>query len=232
MLDIDIELIFEEKRLRLSELLEYNKRLDKIILLYITAVYSVIGLKFADKLDLSKLSTSIEYSYLLFLFVFLNLSIILHAISQASFSMSLAKFVHIGINEDIRDMIKAKDKKNPSHALSWDTWNTEIKNVAVRTRDAVVSFWILLVIGVSIYSTTMINIEEFYKSSPVELIIIVVALSFYLLYIIHNAFSLMYSSSKFHIPSDKIETPIMLLWLYSVIVTLLIILVNVLIIQG
>lgn len=229
MSDINIELILEEKRLRLSELLHYNNRLDKIILLYITSVYSIIGLQLADKLDLSKLSTINGYSYLLFLFVFLNLSIILHGISQASFIMSLAKFVHIDINKGIKNLIKGKKKKFPYHTLGWDDWNTEIKNVAVRTRNGVVAFWILLVIGISIYSIQMINIEEFYKKSPIELVIIIIVLSFYLLYIIHNAFSLMYFSSKFLIPSDKIKTPVKLLWLYSVIATLFIILVTIII---
>jgi len=229
---MQMEVIFEEKRLRLAELLEYNKRLDKIILLYITAVYSVIGLRFADKLELSKLSSSIDSSYLLFLFVFLNLSIILHAISQASFAMSLAKFVHIRINSDIKKIIEENSQTVPSYTLSWDDWNTEIKNVAVRTRDGVVALWILLVISVSIYSIKIINISDFYENNHIECILIIISLSLYLLYIIYNAISLMYFSSKFHVDSDEIEAPKKLLWLYSIIITLLIILLTTLMVQG
>ena len=213
--DIDAELLFEEKRLRIAEMLEYNKRLDRIILLYITAVYSAIGLKFAEKLDLSKLTSSIDYSYLSFLFIFLNLSIVLHALSQASQAMSLAKFIHMGINKDIIIILKKTNKIIPKYTLEWDNWHTDLRIVAVGTRNTVVALWIVLVIGVSIFSLKIIDVKAFYQNNGIEFWLIIISLSIYLLYIMHNAILLMFYSSKYHTPSHKIQAPKKLLWISS-----------------
>jgi len=222
MSDTAITFILEEKKLRLSELLDYNKRLDKIILLYITAVYSVIGLMFSNKIDFSKLSISIDYTYFSFIFIFLNLSILLHAISQASFSMSLAKFIHTGINKDILKIIKDKNEPIPIYSLKWDDWDKEIKSVAVHTRDAVVGFWIVLVLGISIYSLKIINIKGFYLENLIQFWVIVIFLSLYLSYVIHQAILLKYFSSKFHIPSNLIKKPKILILLSSLLTILII----------
>ena len=76
-----LQIVMQEKLHYMSELLDYNKRLDRTVVLYISAVYAAIGLRATDKLDFSKLEND-QCVSLALLFIFLNACILLHGFRE------------------------------------------------------------------------------------------------------------------------------------------------------
>jgi hypothetical protein len=179
-----LKVVMQEKNYRLSEMLEYNKRLDRTVVLYITAAYAAIGLQATNKLDLSAARTDDRYVWLVFLFIFLNGCILLHAVSQSCWCMSIAKFIHLKLNPQL-DAITG-DTSQPHErehyeldeatALGWDDWRREIKGVANNSRDMVVGLWMLLVLASSVCSVAFVDLPDFLKHYPVGYLVIVVFL--------------------------------------------------------
>jgi len=156
-----IDLLHGEKKHRMQEMYECNKRLDKIILFYISAVYAVIGLNISDKINLTSLSSNPDYTLLVFLFIFLNYCILLHGISLSTYSMSLAKFVHTELNKDIYKILQKQKKQVPKSFMIWDSWPDHLAKLSVQTRNYVSGLWFFLVFGISIYSIKLVDVKQF-----------------------------------------------------------------------
>ena len=78
-----LSIVREERRHRLAEMLDYNKRMDRTVVLYLSAAYAAIGLQVSGNLNLSKALEHDSYVGLVVLFVFLNGCILIHGISQS-----------------------------------------------------------------------------------------------------------------------------------------------------
>ncbi len=183
-----LSIVMEEKKHKLSEMLDYNKRLDRTVVLYLSAAYAAIGFQVSGTLNLSKALEHDSYIGLVGLFVFLNGCILVHAVSQCSWGMSLAKFVHVKLNRELRTMVATSGQndesnvlfkgqttpKTPSadegkrskefrHAdcLGWDDWDSEIKNLGNDTRGKVVLLWMVLVGASSMCSWSFVNVPMF-----------------------------------------------------------------------
>ncbi len=171
-----LQLILDEKNHRLQEMHEYNRRLDRIVLIYLTAVYSAIGLKAAGKISLADLDTLPEYTMLAFLFVFLNLCLILHAISQSAWSMSLARYVHVHIMKDLKDLFMSRGTSVPRSVTDWDDWENDSKGAANQSRTTVTILWILLIEISSVASLALVQVHEFFISYPLTAWLSLIAL--------------------------------------------------------
>lgn len=162
------EILMKEREHRVSEVLDYNKRLDRTVVLYITAAYAAIGLNATGQLKFDTLADQ-KHVWLMFLFAFLNGCILLHGISQSCWAMSICKFIHLNLDRkllaitgnEIKDPECKNEELGKVDALCWDDWRTEIKSVAIVTRDVVVFLWAFLVVTSSVYSLTLVDFPQF-----------------------------------------------------------------------
>jgi len=172
-----LKIVTDEKQHYLTELLDYNKRLDRTVSLYISAVYAAIGLHATGKLDLSALILSKDYHsvWIAFLFIFLNACIVLHGIAQSSWCMSIAKFIHLKLDCELLPMTGKnvpidRCKKSTLHdvdVLGWDDWRGEIKGVAINARTGVFILWAFLILTISVCSLTLVNVPLLLKQPAV-----------------------------------------------------------------
>jgi len=222
---IDIELILREKDRILKELNEYNKRVDRTIVLYISAVYAAIGLKATGKIDFSNFWENPELTPVIFLFIFLNYCILIHGISQSSWTIALSKFIHVELAEELNRKIHNLGFLIPPYSInSWDDWEIDIKGLAVSTRNTVVGLWILLVIGISIFSLSVLNIWKFYQAHPLVTSIVIMIFFLMQTYINYILMLELYFVKRFHETSKKISKLTILLFITnSVIISLLLI---------
>jgi len=152
-------------------MMDYSKRLDRTVILYITAAYAAIGLKATGQIKLDNLNDE-KLVWLVFLFIFLNGCILLHGMSQSCWSMAIAKFIHIKLDRelltitgnDIKDPKCEMKQLNDIDAICWDDWRKEIKDIANRTRDVAVFLWLFLIVSSSICSLTFVNLPLFFKN--------------------------------------------------------------------
>ena len=164
------EILMKEREHRVSEVLDYNKRLDRTVVLYITAAYAAIGLNATGQLKFDAL-TDQKNVWLVFLFVFLNGCVLLHGLSQSCWAMSICKFIHLNLDRtllaltgnEIQDPKCAKEQLGTVDALCWDDWRKEIKSVANLTRNVVVFLWVFLVLASSAYSLTLVDFPQFFS---------------------------------------------------------------------
>jgi len=224
-----IDVLHEEKKHRMHEMYECNKRLDKIILFYISAVYAVIGLNISGKIKLTSLSSDPTYTFLVFLFIFLNYCILLHGISLSTFSMSLAKFIHTELNKDIYEILQKQKKQVPKSFMNWDTRPNHLSELSVKTRDYVSGSWFLLVFGISIYSISLVDINGFIQvfilnnSSLLSIIFIffiIIILLFFQTFIIYSGLTEVYLIKQYYKENEKIEIPKIILILSSIPISL------------
>ena len=167
------EILLQEKAHWTSELLDYNKRLDRTPVLYLTAAYAAIGLQASGKLDLSEALRDDRYVWLAFLFIFLNGCILLHATAQSCWCMGIAKFLHLNLDEKLlaragqpaqADRCKADELRSVG-PLDWDDWRTDVKGVGNAARGAVFLLWTALVIASSILSLLFVNLPRFLEGN-------------------------------------------------------------------
>jgi hypothetical protein len=163
-----LSVLIEERKHRLSEMLDYNKRMDRTIVFYLSAAYAAIGLRATGTLDLSKALTDDTYVWLVLLFIFLNGCILIHGISQSSWCVALAKFVHVKLDSELLALAGKGGQAMPQSQelsdvgpLGWDDWEKEIKQLGVETRGWVVLLWTLLVVASSTCSLTFVNVPRF-----------------------------------------------------------------------
>jgi hypothetical protein len=165
---LEFELLKQEKESKHTEMLDYNKRLDRTVVLYLSAAYAAIGLQATGRLDLSAGLNSDMYVLLVVLFIFLNGCILLHGISQSCWSMSLAKFIHLKLDMELltKAGVPVQDRCNKSDligadALGWDDWRIDIKGLANANREKVVALWALLVCASSVLSLKFVDVPHF-----------------------------------------------------------------------
>lgn len=177
-----IDLLVAEKNQRVGEMYEYNKRQDKTMSIYLSGLYAAIGLGVADKLNLD-IGEKLLYVPIAFSFVFLNLCLLLHAISQGLWTFSLAKYVHHVVDPRLEAVIFPREEINKPFSKNWDDWDWEIKGAANTTRGVVFFLWCILVHAVSFTAFKLVNIRGFYESSPVTTVIGFSILFVFLVYI-------------------------------------------------
>jgi hypothetical protein len=202
-----IALLLEEKKHRIQEMYEYNKRLDRTIVIYITAVYAAIGLKVTGKIELASYFQDPNLTIVAFLFIFLNFCILLLGISQSAWSISLAKFIHSSLHEEIGYLLTKTGQSPPENLNGWDDWTTDIKGLANLTRTYVFSFWILLVLGASIYSLRVVDIRQFSQQNPITTGISASILFFIQTLVFYLGILEFYLLTKFHFRSPSISPP-------------------------
>jgi len=172
--------LFAEKRARSQALSEYNSRLDRTIALYLSAVYAALGLHVSGRLDLTPIRGDTRFAPLAFLFIFLNLCIILYGISLSAWSISLAKFIHHHVDPKLRGT------RGPSSQVGvWDDWDHDVKGVAVQTRTVVMILWILLVLVCSLLSLSVVNVRGYYEQHTFVAVLmgaVLIALLTYIFY--------------------------------------------------
>lgn len=205
-----IDLLIADKNQRVIEMSEYNRRLDKTITVYITALYAAIGLGVANKFNLD-IGNKLFYVPIAFTFVFLNLCIIIHALSQSFWTMSLSKYIHFVIDLRIRDILFSKVGTPPIQddvegqgmpfSCTWDDWTWEMKGCANFTRLVTTILWFVLVHAISITALVLVNIEGFIKADKNNIWFTsggAVILYVILVYFWYSLSELNYLSSKFH----------------------------------
>ena len=169
MADERFQIVLREKEHWKAELLDYNKRLDRTIVLYLSAAYAAIGFQTAGKLDLSQALSDDSYVWVAFTFMFLNACIVLHGLSQSCWSMSIVKFIHLKLDNELLRLSGdsppedrcTKSTLRDVDALGCDDWRDDVKGVAIKARDLVTGLWILLVFASSIASLTFVNVPRF-----------------------------------------------------------------------
>ena len=189
-----LKIVMQEKDQRRNEMLDYNRRLDRTIVLYLSAAYGAIGLETAGKLDLAPLRTQDHYVWIAFAFIFLNVCILLHGISQSAWCMALAKFIHIklegellhlagaqvsgdskangnnggqtasGAPTDAKNNHVAADELDAVDSVRFDDWEKEVKGVANATRGLVTPLWMLLLLASSVCSLMFVNVPRFLQA--------------------------------------------------------------------
>lgn len=182
------ELLMKEKEFRQGEMLDYNKRLDRTVVLYLSAAYAALGLQVSEKLDLSLGIAKDSYALLVLLFIFLNGCIILHAMAQSCWCMSTAQYIHVRLDAELLKLIGEPVRANGSnrklrhvHWLAWDDWRDETKGVGNNTRNAVTTLWMFFVILTSVYSLTYANMTRFFNHFPfVTIVAAIVLLAMYI----------------------------------------------------
>ncbi len=221
-----LDLLVDHKNQLLQCVNDYNKRLDRTVILYLTALYAAIGLRVTGKVNLTDLSKDPELTIIAFIFIFLNFCIIIHGISQSAWSMAFAKFIHINVNDDICDIVKKSKKKMPSSFTEWDIWNNDLKGLAVRTRDIVVVLWVIQVLGVSIFSLRLVDLKGFYTIHPVQAYISVIFLFVFLTFTLYLALLELYLTNKFQRKTDTYTPPWLMLKVGALGISLLLFLVT------
>lgn len=219
-----LDILLDERRQKLEEMREYNRRIDRIIILYLTAVYAAIGLRASDKIDLDFIWNNPQFTVFAFLFIFLNNCILIHAISQNSWNLALAKFVHTSLDEIIKLSFAPPEQCNLSRSLGWDDWRDGLRTLAVFSRNTVAGLWMLLVLGISIYSLKLVNIQKFFLSSKSNASIIVVATMGLLIlfwWVFYLGFSEVYLVIQFHKSSENVKLPQRAMCFLSVLITIL-----------
>lgn len=206
-----LDLLVDHRNQLLQSVNDYNKRLDRTVILYLTALYAAIGLRVTGKVNLTDLSNDPELTLVAFLFIFLNLCIIIHGVSQSAWSMALAKFVHINVNDDICEIVKKSKKRMPSSFTEWDIWNNDLKGLAVRTRDIVVVLWVIQVLGVSIFSLRLVDLKGFHTIHPVQTYISAVFLFVFLTFALYLGLLELYLTNKFQRKTDTYSPPRLML---------------------
>lgn len=202
-----LDLILEEKKQRLQEMYEYNKRLDRTVILYITAIYAAIGLRVTGKIELTAFSTDPEFTMIAFLFIFLNFCILLHGISQSAWTMALSKFVHTALNEDIRNQSGDEQEEIPESVTIWDNWSDHMKALAVKSRTYVMFTWVFLVFIVSIYSLSVVDVTKFYSNHPLITIASSIFLFLFQTLVLYLGLLELHLSKRFHEKSQNIIPP-------------------------
>lgn len=214
------EFLILEKKFKSVEMLEYNKRLDKIILIYISSLFAVLGLRATGQIQLESYLSDIDFVFLAFIFVILNQCILLHTLSQSTYAISLAKYIHTEINAQIykilnqntenfdclslKDLseIKQIEKRNSWGFLDWDDWELEIKDVSNSTRGIVFSIWVIAVMSISLSMLCIVRLNDFYnQNTMVSLIFLSIIL---MLQLVINYYGLKYAYciSKFHVKTE------------------------------
>jgi hypothetical protein len=219
-----LDLLVEHRNQLMESVNDYNKRLDRTVILYLTALYAVIGLRATNQIKLSDLSSDPELTLVAFLFIFLNFCIIIHGISQSAWTMCLAKYVHMNVNQDIAEVLKMNKKKIPKSFIEFDNWKNDIKDLAVKTRDFVIALWVLQVLAVSIYSLRLVDTRGFYALYPIQTYISAIILFVFLICVAYSGFLEIYLVGKYHEQSSNISIPkariIILSFLFSAVVLL------------
>jgi uncharacterized membrane protein YhaH (DUF805 family) len=209
--------LVEEKKHRLNELLEYNKRVDQIIFLYLAAVYSALGFIVTGKVDPMSIYGKPETAYFVFLFMFLNDCLIVHGMSQSLWVLCLSKFVHIDVTNDMLDSIKQKGEALPASLSAWDDWQSGAKGSAVTSRGNAVFLWAILGEILSFASIFLINVSSFYSSHPYSCYVMVAILIAFQSYIIFLVFQLLHYARRFHDADDSIKGKTLTAFLASAI---------------
>jgi hypothetical protein len=194
----NIEIILNEKKLRINEVTEYNHRLDKIVIYYILGVYTALGIEFSGKIDLGLLSSSTEYVYLVFIFIFLNLCLILHGISECSFAIGLSQYVHIYLDRKLLRSIETKKDPTMKDFIFWEDYESGITLLGKNVRKIVVFLWIILVFFISLHLLSFVGLNTAFKEDRIIMIITCVIFFFYLTYTIHSCLLLGYYVNRYN----------------------------------
>lgn len=214
-----LEILIDQRNQLLQQMSEYNKRLDRTVMLYLTALYAAIGLRVTGKIEINSFYQDPEITLIAFLFVFLNYCIITHGISQSSWAMSLAKFVHNNVDEDIRLVLRENNEPFPKSIAGWDDWTSEIKGLANLSRNIVVGLWVLIVLGASLYSLRLVNIKEFYSQQFFLTVSSGILLYLFQTYVIYIGLLELYFITKFHLRSEKIAPPLLRLGFLALVLS-------------
>ncbi|MBA4018270.1 MAG: hypothetical protein C0483_13955 [Pirellula sp.] len=155
--------LLHERTQRLNELVDYNKRLDRTITLYLSAVYAAIGFVATKGLaaDFEGVPEPV-----VFLFAFLNACILIHAVSQSCWIMAISKFVHHRIDPAILEVVGDPPFQRGTRLrdvgwLGWDDWRADVKGLANGNRGVVTLLWMILVVFISFYSFTLPKSPDF-----------------------------------------------------------------------
>lgn len=211
-----LDMLLADKQQRVVEMSEYNRRHDKMVTVYITGLYAALGIGVAGKLDLH-IGEELAYVPLAFAFVFLNLCVLTHAISQSFWAMALAKYIHFVVDLRIRDLLFSKNGTAPSgidkeesgkpFSYTWDDWDWEMKGCANKTRAAAIFLWVVLVHGVSITALASVDILKFCKGEyGVQVVLFSSLIIFTILsYAWASFYKLAELSGKFHTHPEKLR---------------------------
>lgn len=201
-----LALLVEEKKQREQEILDFNKRQDQIVFLYLAAVYSAIGFGATGKLDFVSLATKKEGPYLLFLFVFLNNCLFVHAISQTLWILSLSKYVHLKVCEEINVALKKKKQSPPSCLNLWADWRAGVISAAIVSRGNAVALWVVLGTLLSLSGFTFVDAKSFYAAHQCQawiMGIVLIAMQSYVFFLFAQE---IYFARRFHEDDDSLST--------------------------
>lgn len=203
----NIDLITEERRLRIEEMLAFNKRIDNILFLYISSVFAAIGLKGTGQFNLDFLQSDPKLSLLVFLFIFVNQIILFQVFASYAWSISLAKYVHGFLNKEAQQYFDHLTTRVKGFRSTWDDWNSGIKNVAVTMRAFVYFLWFGLVSGLSILSLAAVNVSDYFVQEKLITIAFLGALAVIQFFIYHSGVRFFYLYMHYHAPIEDIKTP-------------------------
>lgn len=191
-----LPILFEEKKQRIAEMSEYNKRLDKLILLYLTAVYAAVGLKVSGTLNLKSIY---EMLWLPYIFSFLNFCMIIHCLSVSCWLMSLAKYVHVVVDKDITSSFSTNTIIPPTLSQNqWDDWNDPLKMTANLSRNSVTLLWMIMILCLSLYSFTLINLTKLFNCYAIYAWLGIAALCIMLVYAVFLGVSILTCIGNYH----------------------------------
>lgn len=200
-----LALLIEEKKQREQEILDFNKRQDQMVFLYLAAVYSAIGLSTTGKLDLTALATKDEGPYLLFLFVFLNNCLFVHGISQTLWILSLSKYVHLKVCGEINLVLKNTNQHVPSSLNLWADWRSGVISAAIFSRGSAVILWVILGTLLSYLGFALIDLKPFYHAHPYLAGTMGVFLIFMQSYVFFLFSQEIYFAQRFHEEDDVLS---------------------------
>lgn len=193
-----LRLLIEERKFRTAEMLEYNKRLDRVVLLYITSVFAAIGLRATGQLNIELIGTNPSFAPIALAFFFLNLCILTHGISQAAWNMALAKFVHTQIDPEIEKLLRTIGANPPKSASYWDDWPTPFRTIAIAGMNGVTGAWIILVLGLSFLSLSFVNMNGFVIAHLYVTIFAAVGLVAFLAFVVYLAITMLFAVRLYH----------------------------------
>lgn len=210
-----VELILSEKTHRISEMQTYNQRLDKIITIYISGLYAAIGFAASGKIPFDFFAQPYHVP-VAFLFVFLNLCLLHHGLSQSFWAMSLAKYIYITYDKRLsgilfNDYFTSMNKppansEMPPFSLLWDDWQNDMKGDANLSRNVVVGLWFILVQVISIAVLGMVDFKTFYETHSYLCWIWIFVASFLLLWVCYLGARLVFFAKNFDGNPDDDKT--------------------------
>ena len=204
----EFRVIIDERKRCLVEMSEYNKRLDRTLMAYLAGLYAVIGVGVTETGSrFYAFAQDPRHAPLAFAFVFLNLCVATHALSQAAFSMSFAKFIHTTLTDRMSRFLGESGGGVPDVLTTWDDWETDVKGVAIQSRNAAVGLWMALLLAVSIYSLSLMSVRAFYLQNARTTLVIGAILFLFLVFVCYQGATLFYCGGKFHEPTEQVQIP-------------------------